>query len=88
MSMRAHPFLHSLHSDDRQLERAARSAVRGRFERAVRGLAIRVDEGVATLDGQTGSFYEKQLLLHAVQKVSGLTGIVDKVTVETIAATS
>jgi osmotically-inducible protein OsmY len=67
--------------EDLRLERAARLALQGRCERAVRGLAVRVDEGVVTLRGHARSFYEKQLVLHAVQKVGGLTGIVDEVTV-------
>ena len=76
------PPAHLTHgSDDTRLERATRSALRGRCERAVRGLAIRVDEGVVTLRGETHSFYEKQLLLHAVQHVAGLAGINDEVTV-------
>ena len=68
-------------SDDTRLERAARSALRGRCERAVRDLTVRVAEGIVTLRGQTHSFYEKQLLLHAVQQVDGLAGINDEVTV-------
>jgi osmotically-inducible protein OsmY len=71
----------SASSDDLRLERATRSALRGRCERAVRGLAVRVNEGIVTLHGQTGSFYEKQLVLHAVQQVRGLAGIVDEVSV-------
>ena len=67
--------------DDRHLERQARTALRGRCERAVRGLAIRVDEAVATVSGQTDSFYAKQLMLHALKHVPGLHGIVDEVTV-------
>lgn len=67
--------------NDTRLERAARSALRGRCERAVRNLAIRVDEGIVTLRGRTHSFYEKQLLLHAVQRVDGLAGINDEITV-------
>ena len=44
-------------------------------------MAIRVDEGIVTLRGSTHSFYEKQLLLHAVQRVDGLAGINDEITV-------
>ena len=71
----------SASSDDLRLEWATRSALRGRCERAVHGLAVRVDEGIVTLQGQTRSFYEKQLVLHAVQQVRGLAGIVDEVSV-------
>lgn len=67
--------------NDTRLERATLSALRGRCERAVRDLAIRVDEGIVTLRGRTHTFYEKQLLLHAVQRVDGLTGINDEITV-------
>jgi hypothetical protein len=67
--------------DDRLLERQARTALRGRCERAVRGLAVRVDEAVATVTGQTDSFYAKQLMLHALKHVPGLNGIVDEVVV-------
>lgn len=67
--------------NDSRLERATRLALRGRCERAVRDLTIRVDGGVVTLRGQTHSFYEKQLLLHAVQQVAGLAGINDEITV-------
>ena len=68
--------------DDVGLEQATRSALRGRCERAVRDLAICVDEGVVTLRGRTHSFYEKQLLLHAVQQVDGLAGVNDEITVD------
>jgi len=71
----------SASTEDLRLERATRSALRGRCERAVRGLAVRVDEGIVTVRGQTRSFYEKQLVLHAVQQVRGLAGIVDEVSV-------
>jgi osmotically-inducible protein OsmY len=67
--------------NDTRLERDTRSALRGRCERAVRDLAIRVDEGIVTLRGRTRSFYEKQLALHAVQRVDGLAGINDEITV-------
>ena len=73
-------------SEDLRLECAARSAISGRGERSVRGLDIRLDDGVLTLHGQTRTFYEKQLLLHAVQQVRGLAGIVDDVTVSAAAS--
>jgi osmotically-inducible protein OsmY len=68
-------------SQDVRLERATRMALRGRCERAVRGLAVLVDEGVLTLRGQTRTFYEKQLVLNAVQQVGGLAAIVDEISV-------
>lgn len=67
--------------NDSRLEWATRSALRGRCERAVRNLAIRVDEGIVTLRGRTESFYERQLALCAVQQVDGLAGINDEITV-------
>jgi len=67
--------------DDTRLERETRFALRGRCERAVRDLAVRVDEGIVTLRGRTYTFYEKQLALHAVQRVGGLAGINDEITV-------
>ena len=68
-------------ADDRHLERQARTALKGRCERAVRGLEIRVDEAVVTVSGQTDSFYSKQLMLHALKRVPGLHGVVDEVEV-------
>ena len=68
-------------SDDVLLERAVREAIRRRCDRSVRGLAVWVDERVVTLRGQTRSFYEKQLVLHATQQVGGLDGIVDEIAV-------
>jgi osmotically-inducible protein OsmY len=40
-----------------------------------------VDDGVVTLRGQTRSFYEKQLVLHAAQQAEGVQEIVDEVMV-------
>jgi hypothetical protein len=37
--------------------------------------------GTVTLHGLAGSFYEKQLLLHAAQHVPGVLAIVDEVDV-------
>jgi osmotically-inducible protein OsmY len=68
-------------SNDLLLERAVREAIRRRCERCARGLAVWVEDGVVTLRGQTRSFYEKQLVLNALQRVSGLAGIVDEVSV-------
>ena len=67
--------------DDLLLERSVREAIHRRCDRCVRGLAIWVDDGIVTLRGQTRSFYEKQLVLHALKQVGGLAGIVDEMSV-------
>ena len=70
---------------DLDLERTARFALRGRHERTVLGLDVTASGGVITLRGQMRSYYERQMLLHAVGKAvrcaEGLVGIVDDLTV-------
>ncbi|HEX5102766.1 MAG TPA: BON domain-containing protein [Pirellulaceae bacterium] len=67
---------------DLHLEREVRAALSANWcHRSLRSLAVWVDDGVVTLRGQTGSFYEKQIGLSSVQKVSGISSIVDEVSV-------
>jgi hypothetical protein len=56
--------------NDTRLERATRSALRGRCERAVRDLGIRVDEGIVT-SSRTHTFMRTLLLRRAGAAAGG-----------------
>lgn len=45
------------------------------------GLSVIAEQSIVTLRGCTRSFYEKQLMLHAAQRVPGVNRIVDEVQV-------
>lgn len=67
---------------DEELVWAVCAAVRSKCTReGSRGLKVGAKEGTVTLQGRTGSFYDKQLLLHATQHVPGVVAIVDEVDV-------
>ena len=58
----------------------------GRAVRACRNglffpISVQANEGTVTLCGRVRSFYEKQLLLHTVQRVAGVRMIEDEVEV-------
>ena len=44
-------------------------------------VAVRVQDGMATMEGSVESFYEKQLFLHSVQRVVGVGNLVDRIAV-------
>jgi osmotically-inducible protein OsmY len=72
-------------ADDRLAQTVA-TAVRARGRREGVQLTVVADEGTVTLQGLARSFYDKQLLLHAVQHVPGVREIVDEVDVMPITA--
>jgi hypothetical protein len=67
---------------DEELVQAVFAAARSRCTRAgVLGLTVGAKQGRVTLHARAGSFYDKQLLLHAAQHVPGVVEIVDEVDV-------
>jgi osmotically-inducible protein OsmY len=61
----------------RNIGRAIRTCRNGLFF----PISVHADEGIVTLCGRVRSFYEKQLLLHTVQRVQGVVSIEDEVEV-------
>jgi osmotically-inducible protein OsmY len=66
---------------DERLAHAISSAIRATRVRPMAGLTIAVTSDVVTLRGRARSFYEKQLLVHAVRHVPGVCQVVDEVDV-------
>jgi|SRR5262245_39615988 len=64
-------------ADDRLAELVC-MAIRERGIRALAGMAIFAHQATVTLRGPARSFYERQLMLHAVQRVPGVLRIVDE----------
>jgi hypothetical protein len=76
------PVGNPAHPRDEDLVGAVFAAARSKCTRAgVCGLVVGAKAGTVTLHGLAGSFYEKQLLLHAAQHVPGVLAIVDEVDV-------
>ena len=67
-------------ADDHLVQSAAR-AVRSTCVRPIAGLVIVADGGSVTLRGRARTFYEKQLLIHAVRHVPGVRQVIDHVDV-------
>jgi osmotically-inducible protein OsmY len=66
---------------DERLTELVRLALRERGIRALPGLAIETEQATVKLRGPVHSFYEKQLVLHAVLRVPGVVRIVDEIDV-------
>ena len=66
---------------DERLAQLVSLAIRQRGPHAIRQLTVVACEAVVTLRGSARTFYEKQLLLHAVQRVPGVNAIVDEIDV-------
>lgn len=45
---------------------------------------VDVQEGLVTLGGRVGTYYEKQLFLSACQRVAGVVSVVDNIAVESL----
>lgn len=67
---------------DDDLRKRIESFLRSRHFSALRNLEVRVAAGVATLKGEVGSFYEKQVALDACRRVAGVLCTVDQMQVE------
>jgi osmotically-inducible protein OsmY len=65
---------------DRDLERRVTNFISQQFSR-LRTVEVEATEGVVTIHGQVGTFYERQLCIHCCQRVAGVTGLIDKVEV-------
>jgi hypothetical protein len=53
-----------------------------RNQRSLRSIQVATEGGVVTLQGNVGSFYEKQLALACCRRVAGVTELVDRVCVD------
>ena len=74
-------MLATLAPTDETLVQSVARAVRATCVRPLASLTILADEGLVTLRGRARTFYEKQLLVHAVRHVPGVRQIVDHVDV-------
>lgn len=66
---------------DRALERRVLSYLGQRYIPGLRALAVEALNGTVTLRGEVASFYEKQVAIHASQRVAGVLRLVDSITV-------
>lgn len=66
---------------DERLAQMVALAIRQRGPRAAAGVTVLAHQSVVTLRGEARSFYERQLLLHAAQRVPGVRQIVDEIEV-------
>lgn len=48
---------------------------------SLRRMAVEADDGIVTIRGMVGSYYEKQLCLSCCQRVAGVVKLVDEVEV-------
>jgi hypothetical protein len=67
---------------DDDLRKRIESFLRSRHLAALRNLEVSVASGVATIAGEVGSFYEKQVALDACRRVAGVRCTVDQMQVE------
>lgn len=67
---------------DDDLRKRIESFLRSRHFSALRSLEVCVAGGVATLKGEVGSFYEKQVALDTCRRVAGVLCTVDHMQVE------
>ena len=67
---------------DEDLRKRVESFLLSRHFSALRNLEVCVEGGVATLKGEVGSFYEKQVALDACRRVAGVLCTVDQMHVE------
>lgn len=65
---------------DRDLERRVTNFIIQQFPR-LRTVEVEATQGVVTINGRVGTFYERQLCIHCCQRVAGVTGLIDKVEV-------
>ena len=49
---------------------------------SLKQLQVRVNKGVAFLDGQVASYYERQLAISACQRVAGVYHVTDSIKVD------
>jgi osmotically-inducible protein OsmY len=66
---------------DERLAQMVLHAIGCRGMRAARGVTVVAQQSTFTLRGCTPTFYDKQLVLHAAQRVPGVGQIVDEVEV-------
>ena len=71
----------NLPAADERLAQMVFLAIRQRGPRCASRLTVLAHQSVVTLRGETRSFYERQLLLHTVQRVPGVRQIVDEIEV-------
>jgi hypothetical protein len=62
---------------DRDLERRVKALLADRNLPALRRLGVRSHQGVVTLRGRVGTFYEKQLSGQAARRVAGVVDVID-----------
>ena len=66
---------------DYDLERRTMNFLVARHRPALRQLEVEARNGVVTLRGRVGSFYEKQLALHCCLRVAGVLKLIDAIDV-------
>ncbi len=73
-------------TEDRDLERRVKLFLAGRHLFSLDRLHVEANEGIVTLRGRVGSFYEKQLSHQCCRGVSGVLDLIDRIEVASAGA--
>ena len=68
-------------SEDEQLARRVRNFILARILPAANFVEVEADDGIVTLSGRVGTFYQKQLWLNGAQRVAGVRRVIDEIEV-------
>lgn len=68
-------------SDNEQLARRVRNFILARILPAANFVEVDAYEGIVTLTGRVGTFYQKQLWLNGAQRVAGVRRVIDEIEV-------
>jgi osmotically-inducible protein OsmY len=68
-------------SSDEQLARRVRNFILARILPAANFVQVEAMDGIVTLSGSVGTFYQKQLWLNGAQRVAGVRRVIDEIEV-------
>ena len=68
-------------SDDEQLARRVRIFILARILPTANFVEVEADDGIVTLTGRVGTFYQKQIWLNGAQRVAGVRRVIDEIEV-------
>ena len=67
---------------DHDIEDRVKAAFAGLTLPCLKRLEVGVRDGIAFLDGRVPNFYQRQLAIHACQRVAGVREVVDSIEVD------
>jgi len=84
MSYSASVSIHSPVAANAELERRIVAYLASRNFLSFRRLVVRASQGVVSLNGRLGSYYERQVAIESARRVAGATRIVDRMVVDVV----